>query len=87
MLKAALISFNPGLNGLVMDELLLSSKSKIMHAKAYHTVLMMNNLILAWNLKIVLSVLIHCIQLRTDLSEISQLMLSLAFKNSHLRCI
>ena len=37
-----------------------------------HTVLMMNNLISAWNLKIVLSVLVvHCSQLRTALSEIS----------------
>ena len=76
MLKAALNSFNPGLNGLVFDELLLSSKSKIMYGKRRHTIqsLMMNNLILAWNFKIVLSVLLHCIQLRTVLSETSQIM-------------
>ena len=36
-----------------------------------HTVLKMNNLISAWNLKIVLSVLVNCTQLRTALSETS----------------
>ena len=51
----ALNKFNSGLNGLVLDELLLSS---IRRTKAFHTVLMMNNLILAWQLKIVLSVLV-----------------------------
>ena len=35
---------------------------------------MMNNLILAWNIKFVPSVLLHCIQLRTFLSETSQVM-------------
>ena len=67
----ALNNFNPGLNGLVLDELLLSS---IRRTKAFHTVLMMDNLILAWNLKIVLSVLLHCIKLRTVLSATSPIM-------------
>ena len=35
---AALNGFNPGLNGLVFDELLLSLKSKIMYGKRRHTI-------------------------------------------------
>ena len=38
MLMAALNGFNPGLNGLVFDELLLSSKSKIMYGERRHTI-------------------------------------------------